>query len=361
MARSNVMPDSYTLPIVLKAACQEFDIRVGKQLHSVAIRVGLGSNEYCESGFIGLYCKAGEFGDAEKVFEENPDRKLGSWNGIIGGFSQGGRAKEAIGVFVKMRGIGLEPDDVTMVSVISACGSIGDFNLGVQLHKYVFQVKKRDGKSDVLMFNSLIDMYGKCGRMDLADRVFWEMEDKNVSSWTSMIVGYAHHGHVNEAISCFYSMVEAGVRPNHVTFVGLLSACVHGGKVEEGKKFFEMMKRVYGIVPREEHYGCMVDLLGRVGLIGEAREIIEGMKLEPNVVIWGCLMGACEKFGDVETAEWIGLHLQELEPWDDGVFVVLSNIYASKGLWGEVERVRRRMKRQRVAKVPAYSLATYSN
>ncbi|XP_065848773.1 pentatricopeptide repeat-containing protein At1g77170, mitochondrial [Euphorbia lathyris] len=361
MSRCNVLPDSYTLPIALKAACQAFAIGIGKQLHSVAIRVGLESNEYCESGFITLYSKSGEFEDASKVFDENPERKLGSWNAIIGGLAQGGRAKEAIEMFIKMRKYGLEPDDVTMVSVTSACGSIGDFNLAIQLHKYVFQAKKRDGKSDILMLNSLIDMYGKCGRMDLADRVFSEMDQKNVSSWTSMIVGYAFHGHVNEAISCFHSMIEAKVRPNHVTFVGLLSACVHGGQVQEGKKFFEMMKSVYGILPQQQHYGCMVDLLGRVGLVGEARELIEGMPMQPNVVIWGCLMGACEKFGDVKTAEWVGSHLQELEPWNDGGFVVLSNIYASKGLWYEVERVRRCMKLQRVAKVPAYSLATCSN
>lgn len=359
MSRAGVLPDSYTLPIILKAACQFFSVEIGRQLHSVAVRLGLASNEFCESGFICLYSKAGAFETARKLFDENIERKLGSWNAIIAGLSQGGRAKEAIGTFIELKRCGFEPDDITMVSVTSACGSLGDLGLALQLHKCVFQAKNSE-KSDVLMLNSLIDMYGKCGRMDLAYKVFSRMSQANVSSWTSMIVGYAMNGLANEALECFRCMREAGVRPNHVTFVGILSACVHGGKVQEGKHFFDMMKKVYHIMPQLPHYGCMVDLLGRAGLLDEAREMVEGMPLKANVVIWGCLMGACEKFGDVKIGEWVAKHLHELEPWNDGAFVVLSNIYASRGLWEEVERVRGIMKNRKVTKVPGYSLATNS-
>ncbi|KAJ7979701.1 Pentatricopeptide repeat-containing protein family [Quillaja saponaria] len=281
MMRAGVLPDSYTLPIVLKAVCQTFAIEIGQQVHSVAIRIGLQSNEYCESGFINLYCKAGKF----------------------------------------------------------------------------LKCPTNENK-EILMTNSLIDMYGKCGRMDLAYKVFSTMEEQNVSSWTSMIVGYAMHGHVKEALECFWCMREAGVRPNHVTFVGVLSACVHGGTVQEGRCYFDMMKNVYGITPQLQHYGCMVDLLGRAGLLEEAKEMVDGMPMKPNSIIWGCLMGACEKYGNVEMGEWVAKHLQILEPWDDGAFVVLSNIYANKGLWKEVEKIRWIMKRRSLAKIPAYSLAT---
>lgn len=178
-----------------------------------------------------------------------------------------------------------------------------------------------------------------------------------MSSWTSMIVGYGMHGHVNEALECFQIMREAGVRPNHVTFVGVLSACVHGGTVQEGRYYFEMMKQVYGINPRLQHYGCMVDLLGRAGLLEEARKMVEDMPMRANSAVWGCLMGACEKYGNVKLGEWVAKHLQELEPWNDGAFVVLSNIYASRGLWKEVERVRRIMHQRKLTKVPGYSLA----
>ncbi|XP_027344235.1 pentatricopeptide repeat-containing protein At1g77170, mitochondrial [Abrus precatorius] len=360
MLRAGVLPDCYTLPVVLKALCQSFDIKLGKQVHSVGIKLGLQSNEYCETGFICLYFKAGEFGSSRKVFDENPDPKLGSWNAVIGGLSQAGLARDAIRVFLDMKRSGFVPDGVTMVSVTSACGSIGDFNLALQLHKCVFQAKEAE-IVDILMLNSLIDMYGKCGRMDLAYKVFVTMEERNISSWTSMIVGYAMHGHVEEALEFFGRMRAAGVKPNYVTFIGVLSACVHSGTVHEGRRYFDMMKNVYGITPRLQHYGCMVDLLGRAGLLDDARKLVEEMPMKPNSVVWGCLMGACEKYGNVDMAEWVAKHLQELEPWNDGVYVVLSNIYANKGLWKEVERIRSVMKEGRLAKVPAYSLTTNSD
>ncbi|KAK4360957.1 hypothetical protein RND71_019909 [Anisodus tanguticus] len=236
------------------------------KLHGVAIKNGLETNMYSESGFISLYSKVGDFGNTRKVFDENTERKLGSWNAIIAGLSQGGRAKEAIEMFLELRESGLQPDDVTMVSVTSAYGSLGDLDLASQLHKCVFQAKEME-KSDLLMMNSLIDMFGKCGKMDLAYRVFSRMKERNVSSWTSMIVGYAMHGHVGDALECFRCMREVGVRPNHVTFIGVLSACVHGGMVQEGKYYFNMMKNEYGIAPMLQHYGCLVDLLGRAGLL----------------------------------------------------------------------------------------------
>ena len=360
MLRAGVLPDCYTLPIVLKAVCQCFAMKLGKQVHSVAVKLGLQSNEYCETGFLSLYCKAGEFGSARKVFDENPEPKLGSWNAMIGGLAQAGLARDAIDVFLCMRRHGFAPDGVTMVSLTSACGSIGDLNLALQLHKCVFRAKDAE-KTGILMLNSLIDMYGKCGRMDLAYKVFAEMEERNVSSWTSMIVGYAMHGHVREALECFWCMRDAGVKPNCVTFIGVLSACVHGGTVQEGRYYFDMMKNVYGITPRLQHYGCMVDLLGRAGLLDQARKMVEEMPMKPNSVVWGCLMGACEKYGNVDMAEWVAKHLQALEPWNDGAYVVLSNIYADQGMWKDVERIRSLMKEGKLAKVPAYSLTTNSN
>ncbi|KAG8367354.1 hypothetical protein BUALT_Bualt16G0063400 [Buddleja alternifolia] len=360
MHHAGIPPDTFTLPIVLKAANQNFDHILAKQVHGISIKYALQKDMYCESGLISLYSKAGEFENARKLFVESTERKLGSWNAIIGGLSQGGRAKEAIQMFISMMETGLYPDDVTMVSLTSACGSLGDLNLAVQLHKCVFQAINLE-KSDMLMMNSVIDMYGKCGRMDLAYEVFSRMEVKNVSSWTSMIVGYAAHGHVREALDCFGCMREAGIRPNHVTFVGVLSACVHGGMVQEGKYYFNTMINVFGIRPMLPHYGCMVDLLGRAGLLDEAKLMVESMPMKANVVIWGCLMGACEKYGNVKMGEWVGTHLVELEPGNDGVFVALSNIYASHGMWKEVERLREIMKERKLAKIPAYSLPESSD
>lgn len=360
MLRYGVLPDSYTIPMVLKALCQMYATEIGRQIHAMAIRLNLGSDEFCESGFISLYTKAGEFENAHRLFEENPNRKLGSWNAIIGGLSQNGRAKEAISMFVELKRRGFKPDDVTMVTITSACGSLGDLSLALQVHKCVFQAKSFK-KLDILMLNSLIDMYGKCGRMDLAHRIFSKMDERNVSSWTSMIVSNAIHGHVRNALDYFSWMRKEGTRPNFVTFIGVLTACVHGGMVKEGKYYFHMMQNVYGIMPRLQHYGCMVDMLGRAGLLKEAKEMIMKMPMKANSIIYGCLLGACEKYGDVKMGKWVAEHLQELEPWNDGVYVVLSNIFADNGLWEEVESVREIMKERRLAKLPGYSLSTTSD
>ncbi|KAI3900574.1 hypothetical protein MKW92_029552 [Papaver armeniacum] len=354
MLRSGIFPDHYTIPIVLKAACRLLDVVNWRQFHSVVIKNGLESNEFCESALISLYSKAGEFGIARKVFEQNVDRELGSWNAIIGALAQGGNAKEAINMFIKLLKEGFAPDDVTMVSVTSACGRLGNLELGLQLHKCVFQAKTLE-KSDILMSNSLVDMYGKCGRMDLAHRVFERVVYRNVSTWTSLITGYAMHGCVSEALDCFRDMRLDGVAPNSVTFIGVLSACVHGGLVSEGKNYFDMMKQTYGINPKIQHYGVMVDLLGRAGLIEEAKVMVERMPMKPNAVIWGALMGACEKYGNVEMGEYVAKKLEELEPWNDGAYVVLSNIYAGVGLWKEVARVREMMNKKRIEKIPGYS------
>ena len=354
MVRSDVKPDRYTLPIVTKSAVQTHDLPLGKQFHSVAAKLGFARDEFCESGFITLYCKAGKVRDARKVFDENAERKLGSWNAIIGGLNQAARAKEAVEMFVEMKRNGFEPDDFTMVSVTSACGGLGDLGLAFQLHRCVLEAKPEE-KSDVMMNNSLVDMYGKCGRMDLASQVFDEMPERNVVSWTSMIMSYAAHGRTVEALEGFRQMREAGVRPNSVTFLGVLSACVHGGLVEEGKGYFETMKSEFGFEPGLSHYGCVVDLLSRDGRLEEAKVVVEGMPMRPSVVVWGCLMGGCEKFGDVEMAEWVAKHMVELEPWNDGVYVVLANVYASREMWKDVERVRKLMKENKLVKVPAYS------
>lgn len=354
MSRAGVPPHRYTLPITIKAVGQVYSLKTSQQLHGVAICHGVDDDEFVESGLINIYVKAGEFLDAYKVFDENPERKLGSWNAIVNGFSQSGRSRDAVDVFLRMRRSGFEPDAVSMVSVISACGGLGDLRLALQLHKCVFQVRWK-GKEDILMMNSVIDMYGKCGRMDLAYRVFSKMDQPNVSSWTSMIVGYATHGHANEAMEFFHAMVEAGVMPNHVTFVGVLSACVHGGMVDEGKRCFQMMKNTYGIEPGVQHYGCMADLLGRAGFLVEARNLVEAMPMKPNAVIWGCLLAASERYNDANMGEWVAKHFLELEPWNDGVYVVLSNIYASRDMWEEVEGMRDIMKQRRLAKLQGYS------
>ncbi|XP_039122539.1 LOW QUALITY PROTEIN: pentatricopeptide repeat-containing protein At1g77170, mitochondrial-like [Dioscorea cayenensis subsp. rotundata] len=360
MSRSGASPDSYTLPIIFKAISHSFMLVTGRQLHSLSIKHGLELNEYCNSGLINIYAKAGEFDHALKVFDESSERKLGSWNAIINGLAQGGHSKEAIRFFVQLRRSGLVPDDVTMVSVASACGSYGDLSLAQQVHKCMLQAQSLERLS-IMRLNSLVDMYSKCGRTDLALKVFDKMPGRDVSSWTSMIMGLATQGEAKHALDHFDRMVQEGVRPNQVTFVAVLTACAHAGLADEAVGYFDAMRGRYGIEPMVAHYGCMVDVLGRVGRVEEAKKMVEGMPMRGNAVIWGTMLGACERYGKVEIGEWVAGKLLELEPWNDGVYVVLSNIYAACGMWAEVERVRRLMWERRVVKTPGFSAATNSN
>ena len=356
-------PDHYTLPIVLKAACRLFAVGIGRQLHCSSFKHGLQFNEFCESGLISVYAKVGEFYCARKVFDDNPKRKIGSWNAIISGFSQSGHASEVMGLFLELRKNGILPDDVTMLSVASACGSLGDLDLAQQIHKCVLQARFRrdDASMSLLLQNSLVDMYGKCGRPDLAGVVFSRMVNRDVSSWTSMIMALALHGRAHDAVDVFHQMLSSNcdaARPNHVTFVAVLTACAHGGMVDQGMNFFRRMAADFGVEPVAPHYGCVVDMLGRVGRVIDARDLIDGMPAAKNSVILGTLLGACEKHGHVEVAEWVVAKLTEVEPENDGAYVVLSNIYAANGLWDEVARLRRAMRMKSLAKVPAYSVAS---
>ncbi|CAN6456669.1 unnamed protein product [Victoria cruziana] len=359
MNHAGVSLDNYTFPAILKATTQIFALKEGRAIHGIALRIGLEKDVFVESGLIHLYAKFGEFDDAHQVFNGSPHRKLGSWNAIISGFVQGGRSLEALTMFFELGRAGLVPDDVTIVSVIPACASLGDLDLASQIHGCA--IKLCLTVADVLTQNALVDMYGKCGQMNLAGKVFDEMPRRNVSSWTSMIVGLSVNGLASDALRYFEQMLIAGVKPNHVTFVGVLTACVHAGLVDEGLKYFDNMVHGYRIVPMMQHYGCMVDLLGRAGRLQEAKEMIESMPMKPNVVIWGALLGACEKHTNVEIGEWVAKHLLELEPDSDGVYVVLSNIYASADMWADVQSIRRKMKEGSVAKTPAFSLATKSS
>lgn len=359
MFRHGADPDRYTFPLALKAAAQaEAPVSsLRRQLHATAAKRGLARHPFTESSLISCYAKAGDLDAARRVFDENPHRGLGSWNAVISGLSQAGESKEALALFLELRRCGVVPDDLTMVSVASACCAVGDIGLAEQLHKCMLQCQ-RSGRLDVTLSNALVDMYAKCGRTDLAGRVFERMPARDVSSWTTIITGLATHGEEQGALDMFDEMQREGVPPNKVTMLAVLSACAHGGLVDIGMGLLKHMEDgEIKVAPTVEHYGCVVDMLGRVGWVDEARALVEQrMPMEANMVIWGTMLGACEKHGGVSVGEWAAERLLEAEPWNDGVYVVLSNIYAAAGMWGEVERVRKMMSERKVMKSPGCSL-----
>ncbi|XP_042482020.1 putative pentatricopeptide repeat-containing protein At5g59200, chloroplastic isoform X2 [Macadamia integrifolia] len=285
---------------------------------------------------------------ARQLFEEIPTTELVAWNIIIDCYVHCGHYKEALELFSRMQQISIEPNDATLVVVLSACAELGALDFGRWIHS---QIDYTSFSDNISVSNSLIDMYAKCGVIDNARQVFNKMNSRNIVSWNSMILGLAMHGYADDALELFSKMMEGKLAgPNDITFLGVLCACSHRGLVDEGKYYFDVMKREYQFQPTIKHYGCMVDLLGRAGFVMEAYQLIRSMPMECNAIVWRTLLGACRVHGNVQLGERVRRHLLELEPDHSGDYVLLANMYASAGQWNEVCRVRTAMKNRAVQK-----------
>lgn len=266
---------------------------------------------------------------------------------------------EAIMVFRRMQLENVKPDEIAILAVLSACADLGALHLGEWIHNYIEKHKMR---KIVPLYNSLIDMYAKSGNISKALQLFGNMKHKTIITWTTMIAGLAFHGLGKEALHVFSCMEKEGrVKPNEVTFIAILSACSHVGLVELGRDYFKSMRSKYGIEPKIEHYGCMVDLLGRAGHLQEAKELVRMMPFEANAAIWGSLLAASTRCGDAELAAEALRHLILLEPHNSGNYSLLSNTYAALGRWGESRMVRKVMRDTGVAKVPGISFIEVNN
>lgn len=266
---------------------------------------------------------------------------------MISGYAESDSPQEALNLFNEMQSLGIKPDQVTMLSVITACAHLGALDQAKWIHLFV----DKNGFGGALPINNaLIEMYAKCGSLERARRIFDKMPRKNVISWTCMISAFAMHGDAGSALRFFHQMEDENIEPNGITFVGVLYACSHAGLVEEGRKIFYSMINEHNITPKHVHYGCMVDLFGRANLLREALELVEAMPLAPNVIIWGSLMAACRVHGEVELGEFAAKRLLELDPDHDGAHVFLSNIYAKAKRWEDVGQVRKLMKHKGISK-----------
>ncbi|GMH28927.1 hypothetical protein Nepgr_030770 [Nepenthes gracilis] len=382
----NVCPDLFTCSFVLKACTALLDILHGRIVHGFVEKLGLRPDVFLENSIIYFYasCRAiddarvlfdkmserdvvtwnilitqsvkrSDADEAYRLFTRMPERSVRSWTAMIAGFVQCGKPKEAIDLFTQMEEEGLLPNEVTIVAVLAACADLGALDLGGRVHQYSDHCGYR---RNVRICNTLIDMYIKCGCLADARRVFEEMKERTIVSWSAMIGGLAMHGQAEEALSLFCKMTQNGITPNGVTFVWILYACSHKGLVDEGRKFFDSMSSDYGIIPKIEHYGCMVDLYSRAGFLKEAHEFIKKMPIRPNGVVWGALLGGCRVHKNIELAEEAIGHLLELDPLNDGYFVVLSNIYAEAQRWEDVARVRKLMRDKGLKKTLGWSSIT---
>ncbi|XAR65137.1 hypothetical protein NMG60_11009116 [Bertholletia excelsa] len=353
-----VSPDKHTFPFVLKACAYLFALREGKQAHAQVLKLGLDSDVYVNNSLIHFYASCGWLDDARDVFEKMPERSVVSWNVMIDALVQLGEFETAIKLFSEMQ-TSFKPDGYALQSIIIACAALGALSSGMWAHAYLLKRCDFDVSGDVLMNSSLVDMYCKCGSLEIAKQVFHRMPLRNVSSWNSMILGLAMHGQAETAIEYFNLMVAQGLMPNSVTFVGVLSACNHRGMVAEGQKYFESMMRDYKIEPVLEHYGCLVDLLARAAFIEKALDIVSNMAIKPDAVIWRSLLDACcKKNAGLELSEEVARQAMKSEPKGgvcSGVYVILSRVYAYAQRWNEVGLVRKLMTDKGVQKEPGCS------
>lgn len=301
------------------------------------------------SGYVG----DGLLEDSRDVFDEMPVKNVVSWNAIITGYAQAGRFEEVFVLFEDMQNANIQPDNCTLVNVLSACARVGALSQGEWVHAYI----KRNG-IDVSGFlaTALVDMYSKCGCIEKALEVLHTTSKKDISTWNSMISGLSIHGLGEQALQVFSELLSDGFKPNEVTFVSVLSSCRRSGLLHEGREMFDIMVRVHKIQPTIEHYGCIIDLLGRFGLLEEAEQLARKIPFEEVSVVYESLLAACRNHGNVELGERVSKKLLELDPKDSASYVQLSNIKASMGKWSDVMEVRKVMKARGVTKEPACSM-----
>ncbi|XP_031130291.1 pentatricopeptide repeat-containing protein At5g66520-like [Ipomoea triloba] len=382
MQRLGVPFDSFAILFTLKSCTPLQNLPIIRHLHAHIVKEGFSPHVYVATALLNAYVvpcfrdaynlfdeipvknavtwntmitaysRRGHVEKAHQVFNEMPVRDLASWSAIIAGYMNNGLWKEGVTLFREMviSVEELKPDEVMLGLILTGCSHIGSIGLllGKSVHGFAI---KNEWELNANLGTCLVDMYLKCGFLKNACVVFDMMRDRNVVAWTALICGAVQHGNGNEALAIFEKMKEAGVRPNELTFTGVLGACAQSGLVEQGRGYFRMIEE-YGLRPRIQHYGCMVDLFGKAGLLGEAYEVINSMAFEPNVIIWGSFLSSCKLHKQFEMAEKvIDRVMKMVRPENDGgVYSLIADLYVLSDKWGESERVRELMLNHNVRK-----------
>lgn len=349
---SGLHVDPGTYALLLQECIYRKEFKMGRRIHAQMIIVGYALNEYLKNKLLILYAKSGDLKTAHIILEKLSTKTLVSWNAMISGYVQNGFEEVGLSLYYEMRQSGVTPDQYTFASVFRACACFAILEQGKQAHAVM--IKSQIGEN-VVVNTALVDMYFKCSCPSDGHQVFAKSLCRNVITWTALLSGYGQHGRVVEVLEFFHRMIQEGFEPNYVTFLAVLSACSHGGLVNQGWEYFSSMSRDYGIKPREKHYAAMVDLLGRAGRLQEAYEFALNSPCEEHSVVWGSLLGACRNHGDMDLAEIAAQKYFELEPENAGKYIVLSNAYASFGLWGNVAELRGVMWESGMRKEPGYS------
>lgn len=358
MNEIGIPSDRFTYTYVLKACVaseSKFSLlNKGKEIHAHILRHGYEEHVHIMTTLVDMYSRFGFVRNAVYVFDEMPVKNVVSWSAMVACYAKNEMPFEALELFREMmlQKLDSAPNSVTMVNVLQACAALTALEQGRLIHGSIL----RRGLDSILpVISALITMYGRCGKLRLAQLVFDRMEQRDVISWNSLISSYGIHGYGKKAIQIFEEMASNGISPTLVSFISVLGACSHAGLVEEGKMLFKSMVEEYKMKPSVEHYACMVDLLGRANRLDEAVRLIEGMRTEPGPKVWGSLLGACRIHCNVELAERASSRLFKLEPTNAGNYVLLADVYAEAKLWDEVKRVRKLLEFRGLQKVPGRS------
>ncbi|XP_055818920.1 pentatricopeptide repeat-containing protein At4g39530 [Solanum dulcamara] len=357
MRNNLILPSLLTFVSLLGVSASLFSLELSKQLHGLTVKFGFSADMFVCSILIDVYSKCSSIEDARQVFVEMNEKDIVVWNSMYFGYIQQCENEEALKLFLELQQSLQKPNALTFVALISASSNLVSLLHGLQFHN---QIVKVGLDFDPHVTNALVDMYSKCGSLEEARKMFNFTLQRDIACWNSMISTYAQHGEAKEALNMFEKMINNGLKPNNVTFVGVLSACSHVGLVKEGLRHFYSMSR-YGIEPETEHYVCIVSLLGRAGKLIEAMEFIEKMPIPPAAIVWRSLLSACREAGHIDLGKYAASMAISIDPKDSGSYILLSNIYASKGMWNNVKKLREKMDSNCVVKEKGCSWIEINN
>ncbi|KAL6842648.1 hypothetical protein ACP4OV_027492 [Aristida adscensionis] len=354
MISNGVTPDAVTFVSVLSACTQLGDLQQGRDFHNYINNHGICCDSILTNSLINMYAKCGDMAEAEVVFQTMRQRDVVSWTTMVCAYVQGRQFTVAFDFFEEMKIAGVVANEMALVSLLSACSQLGALDKGREIHSYI---EEKNVRKDICLESALVDMYAKCGCIDMAAKIFSKMQHKQILTWNSMIGGFSNNGHGKEAVQLFNQLLKlSDPKPDGITFNAVLGACAHVGMVSEGLQYFYSMSS-FGIAPDVEHYGCIADLLGRAGLLEEAFDFIKKMPIEPNHVIWGSLLSACRFHHRTDLGRIIGQHIIDLAPNDVSAHVLISNLHAEEGQWDDVQQVRQLMGSRGIEKSPGHSIA----
>ncbi|VVA10391.1 PREDICTED: pentatricopeptide [Prunus dulcis] len=352
MLAQGFKPDTYTYISILRCCSSLLTVFFAKQVHTHIIKSGLNANRFVATVLIGMYSKGRSLDDADVILNELMERDLFTWTVLISGCAQTNQGEKAVKSFNQMQRQGVKPNNFTFSSCLSACSSSAILESGQQLHSLAL---KSGQSNDTYVSCALVAMYAQCRCIEDAEKIFKGLDSRNRVSWNTIICGYSQHGQGKKALEAFQIMLDEGVPPDEVTFIGVLSACSHMGLIDQGKMHFNSLSKEYGLTLSIEHCACMVNIFSRAGKFNEVERFVGEWKLTESPLIWETVLWACKMHGNVEFGERAAQKLFELEPEMGFNYILLSHIYAANGQWDDVARVRALMRSRKITKAPGCS------